>query len=127
MLRAKCVTYLYTIISAKQHTMNREVIQQKGQRLRAFYESGATRAWAFRKQQLQLLKNSILKYEQSLYDALYSDLKKSAEESWVTELGIVMTEIIIAHFRIFAGQQENSGPHSRTKTGSMLFHQPSIL
>jgi aldehyde dehydrogenase (NAD+) len=76
--------------------MNRAVIQQQLQRLRAFYERGATRTWAFRKQQLQLLKNSILKYEQSLYDALYSDLKKNPEESWVTELGVVMAEINVA-------------------------------
>ena len=73
--------------------MNPDVIQQELQRLQAFYESGATRTLAFRKQQLQLLKATILKYEQSLYDALHSDLKKSPEESWVTELGVVITEI----------------------------------
>lgn len=76
--------------------MNSEVTQQKLQRLRAFYETGTTRALAFRKQQLQLLKETLLKYEQSLYEALYSDLKKSAEENWVTELGVVITEINVA-------------------------------
>jgi aldehyde dehydrogenase (NAD+) len=73
--------------------MNPDVMQQNLQRLRAFYESGATRTLAWRKQQLQLLKNAILKHEQSLYDALYSDLKRSAEESWVTELGVAIAEI----------------------------------
>jgi aldehyde dehydrogenase (NAD+) len=76
--------------------MNPEVMQQKLQQLRAFYESGATRTLAWRKQQLQLLKNAILKYEQPLYDALYSDLKRSAEESWVTELGVAIAEINLA-------------------------------
>ncbi|HEX6429029.1 MAG TPA: aldehyde dehydrogenase family protein, partial [Niastella sp.] len=76
--------------------MNPEIIQQKLQRLRAFYESGGTRTLAFRKHQLQLLKTIMLKYEQSLYDALYSDLKRSPEESWVTELGVVMAEINLA-------------------------------
>jgi aldehyde dehydrogenase (NAD+) len=76
--------------------MNPEIIQQKLQQLRAFYESGGTRTLAFRKQQLQLLKTTMLKYEQSLYDALYSDLKKSPEECWVTELGVVMAEINLA-------------------------------
>ncbi len=52
--------------------------------------------WLWRKQQLQLLKNAILKYEQPLYDALYSDLKRSAEESWVTELGCGYSEINLA-------------------------------
>lgn len=73
--------------------MNPDVMQQKLQQLRAFYENGTTRTLAWRKQQLQLLKNAILKYEQSLYDALYSDLKRSAEECWVTELGVAMAEI----------------------------------
>jgi aldehyde dehydrogenase (NAD+) len=76
--------------------MHSDVIQQKLQRLRAFYESGVTRPLAFRTQQLQLLKQALIKYEQSLYDALHSDLKRSAEESWVTELGVVMTEINVA-------------------------------
>jgi aldehyde dehydrogenase (NAD+) len=76
--------------------MNPEIIQQKLQQLRSFYESGGTRTLAFRKQQLQLLKTTMLKYEQSLYDALYSDLKKSPEECWVTELGVVMAEINLA-------------------------------
>lgn len=76
--------------------MNPEIIQQKLQRLRAFYESDVTRTLAFRKNQLQLLKMAMQKYEQSLYDALYSDLKRSPEESWVTELGVVMSEINLA-------------------------------
>ena len=76
--------------------MNPDVMQQKLQQLRAFYESGATQTLAWRKQQLQLLKNAILKYEQPLYDALYSDLKRSAEESWVTELGVAIAEINLA-------------------------------
>lgn len=76
--------------------MNPDVMQQKLQQLRAFYESGATQTLTWRKQQLQLLKNAILKYEQPLYDALYSDLKRSAEESWVTELGVAIAEINLA-------------------------------
>jgi aldehyde dehydrogenase (NAD+) len=76
--------------------MNAEIIQQKLQQLRAFYESGGTRTLAFRKHQLQLLKTTMLKYEEPLYDALYIDLKKSPEECWVTELGVVMAEINLA-------------------------------
>jgi aldehyde dehydrogenase (NAD+) len=34
-----------------------------------------------------------LHYEKELHDALYADLKKSAEESWVTETGFVLSEI----------------------------------
>jgi aldehyde dehydrogenase (NAD+) len=63
------------------------------QRMRSYYESGATRPFAFRKQMLEALRDTILQYEAELMQALYSDLKKSAEESWVTELGFVIAEI----------------------------------
>ena len=61
--------------------------------LRRYYESGITRSASFRKEALRKLKDSILRYEKELYDALYADLKKSPEESWVTELGIVINGI----------------------------------
>lgn len=61
--------------------------------LRTFYDSYATRSYQFRKAQLQKLKAAILHHEQDLYDALYADLKKSSEESWVTEVGFLMAEI----------------------------------
>ncbi|MEO8404059.1 MAG: aldehyde dehydrogenase [Chitinophagaceae bacterium] len=64
--------------------------------LRTYFNSGATKSLAFRKEQLKKLKQSILKYEQELYEALYTDLKKGKEESWITELGFVIAEINVA-------------------------------
>ena len=61
--------------------------------MRQYFESGATRPYSFRKEQLQKLKTAILKYESQLYDALFADLKKSPEECWVTELGLVLSEL----------------------------------
>lgn len=61
--------------------------------LRQYYNSGATRSISFRKEQLKKLRQIILKYEQALYDALHTDLKKTPEESWVTEVGFVISEI----------------------------------
>jgi aldehyde dehydrogenase (NAD+) len=63
------------------------------EKLRQHFNSGATKSYDFRREQLKRLKASILKYEQDLYDALYCDLKKSPEENWVTELGFVIAEI----------------------------------
>jgi aldehyde dehydrogenase (NAD+) len=63
------------------------------QALRGHFDSGATRSYQFRKEQLKKLKQAILDHEQQLYDALYADLKKSAEESWVTETGLVLAEL----------------------------------
>lgn len=61
--------------------------------LRSFYDGYNTRSYQFRKEQLQKLKAAILHHEQDLYDALYSDLKKNKEESWVTEIGFLVAEI----------------------------------
>ena len=61
--------------------------------LRNFFGSGETKSYPFRKEQLQKLKNAVLKHEQDLYDALYTDLKKNKEEAWVTEIGFLIAEI----------------------------------
>src|SRR4026208_1694102 len=63
------------------------------QALRRHFDSGATKEFVFRKEQLKKLKTSILNHEQDLYDALYADLKKSPEETWVTETGMVIAEL----------------------------------
>jgi aldehyde dehydrogenase (NAD+) len=61
--------------------------------MRRYYDSGATRSYAFRREQLQKLKAALLQAEGELHDALYIDLKKSPEESWVTETGFLLSEI----------------------------------
>src|SRR5574339_315559 len=63
------------------------------QRLRTHFNSGITKEYRFRKEQLKRLKTSVLKHEQDLYDALHADLKKSPEETWVTEIGMVISEL----------------------------------
>ncbi|MEO8771415.1 MAG: aldehyde dehydrogenase [Ferruginibacter sp.] len=67
--------------------------QNKLSAVRDYYNSGATRSFEFRKQQLQKLKAALEKHEQTIYAALFEDLKKSQEESWVTENGFVYVEI----------------------------------
>lgn len=58
-----------------------------------YFKTGATKSYAFRKEQLQKLKAAVLAHERELHDALYADLKKSPEESWVTETGFLLAEI----------------------------------
>lgn len=61
--------------------------------LQSFFDSGKTRSYEFRRQQLQKLKAAILQHEKEIHNALYADLKKNAEESWVTETGFLIAEI----------------------------------
>ena len=58
-----------------------------------FFESGKSRDINFIKGKLQQLKNSILKNEEVIYSALYMDLKKSKFEAYISEIGILISEI----------------------------------
>lgn len=60
---------------------------------RKYYNQGDTLDVNFRIMMLKKLKNSILKYEENLYDALWQDLRKSKFESYETEIGLVIDEI----------------------------------
>ena len=61
--------------------------------MREYFNTGETKTFSFRKQQLKRLRAAILSHEKELHDALNIDLKKSPEESWVTETGFLINEI----------------------------------
>ncbi len=63
------------------------------QSLQEFFVSNATLSYEFRRQQLENLKKAIEKYEDEINTALKKDLGKSKEESWATEIGLLMAEI----------------------------------
>ncbi len=73
--------------------MSRLPLKEQLENMRRYFQTGATQSYAFRKEQLLKLKKAILKYEKELNEALYADLKKSEEETWVTETGFLLTEI----------------------------------
>lgn len=66
------------------------------QAMRNYFEKAITRPYAFRKKQLLLLKQALIKYENEIAGALYTDLKKSPEESYGTETGLVLADINLA-------------------------------
>src|SRR4051794_3300048 len=63
------------------------------QQMRQFFLSHKTYSYQFRREQLLALKNAVIKHEKEFHDALFVDLKKSPEESWVTETGFLIAEI----------------------------------
>ena len=72
--------------------MPTEILQQLTA-MRRYFETGVTKPYSFRKQQLLALKESVVAHEQAIYTALYNDLKKSKEECWVTENGFFLAEL----------------------------------
>jgi aldehyde dehydrogenase (NAD+) len=69
--------------------------------MRNYFNTGVTKPYAFRKEQLKKLQAAVKKYENQLHAALYTDLKKSPEECWVTETGFLLSEVsnILKHLK----------------------------
>lgn len=80
------------------------------QLMRDYFETGVTKPIRFRQEQLQKLKKAVEKYQEHLDDALYKDLGKSKEEVWLTETGMVLSEIrfFLKHLEDFMTPQKVS-------------------
>ena len=93
-------------------------LNQLVQNQRNFYNSGVTKTINFRKKQLLLLKNTILKNIDDISLALKKDLNKSDFESYETEIGIVLDEIgtMTKHLKKYS---------SKKRVSTSLMHFPS--
>jgi aldehyde dehydrogenase (NAD+) len=93
-------------------------MQPSIQKLRDYFLSGATQSYDFRLGQLQRLKKVVLEHEKEIYQALYTDLKKTDEDAWATELGFFLSELnhTIEHLK---------GWMQPTSIATNLLNQPS--
>lgn len=62
-------------------------------RQRAWFAEGRTLERSFRIRALDQLEHAILEHEQDIYDALAADLSKSRFESYMCEVGLVLSEL----------------------------------
>jgi aldehyde dehydrogenase (NAD+) len=62
-------------------------------KLRRYYETGITQTYQFRVAQLKKFREVVLKHEKEIEAALYTDLKKSPEETYATETGLLLAEL----------------------------------
>lgn len=81
---------------------------------KTFFASGATLDIKFRKEMLLNLLSAIEKWEDRLAEALWTDLHKSYEEAYLTEISIVKTEIK-THLRKVSGWARHKKVHSPLK------------
>ena len=68
-------------------------IQELAAQQRTYFNTGATRRAAFRRQALERLRAALLEREEELNAALLADLNKAPAESYVTETGMVLEEL----------------------------------
>ena len=69
-----------------------QAVPDPGQ-VRRYIDTGAARAYAFRLAQLKKFRAVLIQHEEDIYNALYTDLKKSREEAYASELGLLLAEI----------------------------------
>ncbi len=84
--------------------MTNEQIASLLDKQREYYKSGVTVPVNFRIEQLKKLYAAIKKYESEILQALHTDLGKSDYESFMCEIGLVLSEItyMIRHTKKFA-------------------------
>ena len=95
-----------------------EKIEELVLKQRAFFATGTTRDVKWRRDRLKDLNSGLKKWEKALCDALWTDLHKSYEEAFMTEVGLVYGEIgeAVRKVRCWA---------RRTKVGTPLTVMPS--
>ncbi len=93
---------------------------------RRYFASNETLGRKFRKQQLKRLQNALHEWEESLCEALWKDLHKSAEEAIMTELSIVNGEIRnhLSHLRRWMKSRRVCTPLKMTPSRSRVVSEP---
>lgn len=101
-------------------------IQEIVKKQRAFYRSGATLDLKFRREMLRKMRSGLKKWEPALQEALWKDLHKSAEEAYMTEIGLVYGEIddAIKHLGRWARRRRVCSPVTVMSSKSYIVREP---
>ena len=93
---------------------------------RAFFQTGATLGLNFRRQMLKKLQGALDKWEKPLADALWTDLHKSYEEAYLTELSIVKGEVKnhLRHLGSWVKRKRVSTPIKMFPSRSFIVSEP---
>lgn len=93
---------------------------------RVYFLSHQTRDIEFRLRSLRALRSSIVAHEAELVEALYTDIGKSYEEAYLTEISIVLTEIdnFLKHLRGWAAPSKKRSPLKLLPSSSEILTEP---
>ena len=91
-----------------------------------FYASHATRGIDFRRKMLSRFSEGLHKWEKPLCDALWTDLHKSNEEAYMTEIGLIYGEIRDAHKSLpdWARTRRKATPLTGMPSSSYVVREP---
>lgn len=101
-------------------------IAARVQACRDFFDTNATKPYAFRIAQLQKLKTALKENQQKLLNALYSDLHKTEMEGYFSELGIVYEELnfIMKHLKKWMKPKKVKTPIAQFPAKSSILYEP---
>ena len=104
----------------------KEYISTTRTKQQQYFRSGATLPLCFRRQMLRKLSNAMHEYEKPLAEALWTDLHKSYEEAYLTELSIVYGEIRnhLRHLSSWAKPERKSSPLAILPASSRIIKEP---
>lgn len=93
---------------------------------RAFFRSGVTLDINFRRNMLKKLQSAMNKWEKPLAEALWTDLHKSYEEAYLTELSIVKGEIAnhLRHLNSWSKRRRVKTPIKMFPSRSYIVNEP---
>lgn len=93
---------------------------------RAFFAGGKTRDLEFRREALTKMRAALQKWEKPLCEALRTDLHKSYEEAFMTEIGLVYGEIADAlkHLDRWARRRKVRTPMTGMPSSSYIIREP---
>ena len=101
-------------------------IQELAAQQRIYFNTGATRTAAFRRQALERLRAALLEREEELNAALLADLNKAPAESYFTETGMVLEELRfqLKHFEKWARPRRVITPLAQFPSRGELLPEP---
>ncbi len=110
----------------KDFTVKKEEISALLEKQRRFYKSGATLPVKFRIEQLEKLYFSVKKNEREICEALRLDLGKASTESYMCEIGTLLSEITYLRGRVkkFAKIKRVKTPFSQFPSKSFTVPTP---
>lgn len=93
---------------------------------REFFNTETTQPYEYRIKMLNILKQSVIKYEEEIKEALKKDLNKSYTESYVTEISTFLSEInyMIKNLRYFIKAKKVPTPIVQFYSKSRIIPEP---
>ena len=103
-----------------------ERIKEIREMQRRFFGSGATLDVKWRTDRLKAFMAAVCKWEKPLCEALWTDLHKSKEEAWLTEISILLGEIRehIHNIRKWSGPRRVATPLKMFPSRSRIVSEP---